>query len=536
MGQILTDELGQSFQLAERDALTLGGRECLQTNIGTVEAIAEFVATSLGPTGCDKILVSPDGDVTVTNDGATILRESAMSKNPISQLVTQLSEAQDAEIGDGTTSIVVLAAAILRQARGLIAKGVHPVRIAEGFSAAQRLAVRHLNSIAEPVGDLRAAMLRAARTTLSSKIVSTADHGLRGSDADLAEACVDAVLAVADPERLDVDLDRVNVMGRAGGSLAETRLIKGIVLSKQFSHPQMKKVLRDARVALLSCPFEPPKLKTKNSLIIKNVEEYKALESYEKEKFKEMVRCVKAAGADAVMCQWGFDDEANALLLMNELPAVRWVGGHELGLMASHISGRIVSRFEDLRPEDLGTASLREEALTTESEKIMVVENSGQRNSVTILVRGSTEYVIEEAKRSIRDALCSVRNIFVSRSIVYGGGSAEVSASSFVLSASREQPAEYEEAFRAFSSALLEVPMTLAANSGLEPMSCVEKIRELQASSNDPTIGVDCLETGEKSMKKAEVFEALASKVKQFQMATDLACMILKINDVISTE
>ncbi|KAI4291555.1 T-complex protein 1 subunit epsilon [Pancytospora philotis] len=524
MAQILTDEFGQSFQAGEGSGAALRGNECIFANIATVESIAAFVGSSLGPTGMDKILVSPDGNITVTNDGATILQEMEMTTNPISKLVVQLSQSQDEQIGDGTTSIVVLAAAILRQARGLIEKGIHPIRIAEGFATAQELAVEHLRRISEPIGDLRACMLRAARTSLNSKIVASAN---------LSELCVDAVLAVADMERRDVDLDLISIQSRVGASLASTRLIRGIVLSKPFSHPQMKKEFKNARVALLSCPFEPPKLKTKNSLLIKSAEEYRALEQYEKDKFLEMVRAVKAAKADVVMCQWGFDDEANSLLLSEGLPAVRWVGGHELGLMAAHISGQIIARFEDLTEAALGTASVCEETLTTESEKIIIVENPEQKKSVTILVRGSTEYVIEEAKRSVQDALYAVRNILVNQSIVYGGGSAEIATSNFLLQSTADLSPEAECAVRAFGAALLEVPMTLAMNSGLEPIGYVERTRELQLSSGDAAIGIDCLGTGERSMRKTEVFEALSSKISQIRMATELASMILKINDVI---
>ncbi|KAI5171837.1 T-complex protein 1 subunit epsilon [Pancytospora epiphaga] len=525
MNPLLTDEFGQAFQIENGGAPSLRGKECLYANISTVESIAEFLRTSLGPTGMDKILTSPDGNITVTNDGATILQEMDMSTNPISQLVVQLSQSQDDEIGDGTTSIVVLAAAILRQAKGLIEKGVHPIKIAEGFAIAQNEAEGHLRRISEPISNMKAYMTKAAKTTLNSKIVASAD---------LASLCVEAVLAVADEERKDVDLDLISIQSKTGSNISETKLIRGIVIDKPFSHPQMSKEVKNAKIALLSCPFEPPRLKTKNSLLITSADEYKALEKYEKDKFKEMIESLKNAGADVVMCQWGFDDEANSMLRGANIPAVRWVGGHELGLMAAHISGQIISRFEDLTPGALGIADVREESLTTESEKIIVVENSGQKKSVTIMVRGSTEYVIDEAKRSIRDALCAIRNVFVGDSIVYGGGSAEVSISNFLYRKAKEQQgAVVESAMHAFATALLEIPMALSQNSGYEPHSYVEKLRDLQVSSNDSSLGVDCMEIGEMSMKKADIFEALNSKINQIKMATELANIILKINDVV---
>lgn len=527
MGSIVTDEFGQSFQIRPEDSLSLRDKECLFANVNTVASIAEFISSSLGPTGMDKILIDQDDNITVTNDGATILKGMDLTSNPISQLIMQLSQSQDEEVGDGTTSIVVLASSILQQAKRMIQKGMHPTKIAEGFSRALALASSHLRSIGEPIADLRSYMIKAAKTSLSSKIVSA------GNFSNFAELCVDAVLATADLERRDLDMELINIQERKGGNLFDTALVKGIVLNKEFSHQQMRKNMQNAKIALLSCPFEPPKLKTKNSLLVSTAEDYKELEKYEQNKFKEMIDRVKQVRADVVMCQWGFDDEANSLLVKNDLPAVRWVGGHELGMLAAHISGSIIARFEDLTEADLGTGNVREETLGTDSEKIVVVENVEQKKSVTILVRGSTKFVIEEAKRSIQDAICTVRNLLVWSDIVFGGGSAEISASIHLSKEARDCSAETEEAIRGFARALLEIPLTLASNSGFEPLSYIEGLREAQLSTGDHTLGVDCLETGERSMRKAEVFEPLNSKIRQFQMATELVCMILKIHDVI---
>ncbi|KAI5149635.1 T-complex protein 1 subunit epsilon [Enteropsectra breve] len=526
MSQILTDEIGQSFQYSD-NAPTVKGKECILANINTVENIAGFVRTSLGPNGLDKILIDQDDNITVSNDGATILQEMHMDTNPVSRLIVQLSQSQDEEIGDGTTSIVLLAAAMLRKSKGLLDKGIHPVKIAEGFSQALALASEHLAKISEPVADLRTAMIKAAKTTLSSKIVSSAN---------LSEMCVDAILSVADMERKDVDLDLIYIQSKPGKTIAETKLIKGIVLKKEFSHPQMAKEIKNAKIALLSCPFEPPRLKTKNSLLIKSAQEYKDLESYEKRKFQEMIEAVKNSGANVVMCQWGFDDEANSLLMQNNLPAVRWVGGHELGLMAAHVNGSIIARFEDLRSESLGTANVKEESINTEGDTIITVENTEGKKSVTILVRGSTDFAIEEAKRSIRDALCSIRNIMTNTNIVYGGGSAEISTYVFLLKAAKEMGSVSEVTVQAFAQAVLEIPMALAENSGYDPTAYVGELIEAHISSGENALGVDCMGVGERNMKKVDVFEALNSKMTQFKMATELVCMVLKINEMIRKE
>ncbi|XP_077301412.1 uncharacterized protein LOC143921990 [Arctopsyche grandis] len=527
MSQILSDELGQSFQLKDVDSVVTSGKECLFTNINTVNNISSFICTSLGPTGMDKILVDKDGNFKVTNDGATIIQEMDMTNNPVSQLILQLSKSQDEEVGDGTTSIVILAAAILNQAKILIEKGIHPIKISEGFNLALSLAEEHLITISEEVVDLNSCLLKAASTSLGSKIVSSCDFSV---------LCVEAALGVADLSRKDLDLELISIQSTVGRSLAETKLIKGLVIKREFSHQQMNKTVSNAKIALLSCPFEPPKLKNKNSLLISTVEEYKNLEIYQKAKFDEMLESIKACKANVVICQWGFDDEANSMLMQNNIPSIRWVGGNELGLIAAHIGGSIIARFEDLNEQSLGIANITEQSLGTTSDKIITIENSNKNKAVTILVRGSTEYVIEEAKRSIHDALCAIRNIITCGRIVYGGGSCEINLSIFLDKKAKEFTCEEEETIKAFSKALLEIPFTLAKNSGLEVIECVEKLRELQIAGNDYTFGVDCLENGEKNMKKAGIFETLKSKTRQLKMATDLVNTILKINEVISIE
>jgi T-complex protein 1 subunit epsilon len=238
------------------------------------------------------------------------------------------------------------------------------------------------------------------------------------------------VLSVADLERKDVDFELIKVDGKVGGSLQDTLLVQGVVVDKDMSHPQMPREVKDAKLAILTCAFEPPRPKTKHKLDITSVEEYEKLQAYEKEKFQDMIQQVKDSGANLVICQWGFDDEANHLLLQNQLPAVRWVGGPEIELIAIATNGRIVPRFEDLTPEKLGKAGVvRELAFGTTKDRMLVIEDCANSRAVTVFVRGGNKMIIDEAKRSLHDAICAVRNLVRDNRVVYGGGAAEISCS-----------------------------------------------------------------------------------------------------------
>merc|ERR1711990_641240 len=245
-----------------------------------------------------------------------------------------------------------------------------------------------------------------------------------------ANIAVDAVLGVADLDRRDVNFELIKVEGKVGGKLEDTRLVHGIVLDKDISHPQMDKEIKDAKMAILTCPFEPPKPKTKHKLDIDSVEKYEALAAAEQEYFTQMVEQVKDTGANLVICQWGFDDEANHLLMQNKLPAVRWVGGVEIELIAIATGGRIVPRFQELTAEKLGCAGMvREESFGTTKDRMLVIEDCAKKGAVTIFVRGGTKMMVDEAKRSIHDAVCVARNLVKDNRIVYGGGSAEIACS-----------------------------------------------------------------------------------------------------------
>ncbi|KAL5339431.1 chaperonin Cpn60/TCP-1 family [Aspergillus crustosus] len=505
------------------------GTEAVKAHIVAAKTVASIVKTSLGPRGLDKILISPDGDITVTNDGATILGQMEITNN-VAKLLVELSKSQDDEIGDGTTGVVVLAAAMLEQASDLIDKGIHPIRIADGYDAACEIAVAQLDKISDEISFTKentANLLKVAKTSLGSKIVSK-------SHEQFAQIAIDAVLSVADLERKDVDFELIKVDGKVGGSLEDSLLVKGVIVDKDFSHPQMPDEVRDAKLAILTCPFEPPKPKTKHKLDITSVEEFKRLQDYEKDKFTEMIQQLKDSGANLVICQWGFDDEANHLLLQNKLPAVRWVGGPEIELIAIATNGRIVPRFEDLSADKLGTAGrVREMTFGTTREKMLVIEECANSRAVTVFVRGSNKMIIDEAKRSLHDAICVVRNLVKDNRVVYGGGAAEIACSIAVEDAAVKSPGIEQYAMRAFADALDAVPLALSENSGLSPIETLAAIKSRQVKENNSRLGVDCMLTGNNDMREHFVIDPLIGKRQQLLLATQLCRMVLKINNVI---
>eukprot|EP00608_Synchroma_pusillum_P012721 CAMPEP_0198419868 /NCGR_PEP_ID=MMETSP1452-20131203/474_1 /TAXON_ID=1181717 /ORGANISM="Synchroma pusillum, Strain CCMP3072" /LENGTH=541 /DNA_ID=CAMNT_0044140005 /DNA_START=66 /DNA_END=1691 /DNA_ORIENTATION=- len=527
-----TDEYGRPFiVLREQQAKArLRGIEAMKANLLAAQSVTNTLRSSLGPKGMDKMLVSSDGDVTITNDGATILQRMDVD-HQIGKLLVDLSQSQDNEVGDGTTGVVVLAGALLSEAEKLLDRGLHPVRIAEGFEHAADVAVEHLRTIATQVefsAEEKSFLVDTAQTTLSSKIINV--HKRK-----MAQIAVDAVLAVSDLEHHDTRFDLISVQGKAGGRLEETELIRGVVIDKEMSHPQMPKVIEDARILILTCPFEPPKPKTKHKLDITSRDAYERLHQREQDYFTEMVAQCKASGANLIICQWGFDDEANHLLLQNDLPAVRWVGGVEIERIAIATGARIVPRFSEVSADKLGRAGrVREVAFGTTKERMIVIEDCAESSAVTVLVRGGNRMIVDEADRSLHDAMCVVRNLIRDNRIVYGGGSAEVACGLAVAAYADASVSGVEQyAIRAFADALEDVAFALAENSGLDPIAEVTRVKSEQVATGNPRLGVDCMQTGTRDMREQHVFETLSSKVQQLQLATQLCRLVLKIDDVV---
>jgi T-complex protein 1 subunit epsilon len=533
MGQLTFDEYGNPFIIVQDQSnkQRLKGLDAHKSNILAALAVTTTIRSSLGPKGMDKIITSPDGEITVSNDGATILDQMNV-EHQIAKLLVELSKSQDNEIGDGTTGVVIICGGLLEEAMKLLEKGIHPLVVADGFEKACEIACARVEEIAKTV-DIQTTkgefLLKAAMTSLSSKVVSSKKR-------ELAQMAVDSVLSVADLARKDVNFDLIKLECKVGGKLEETKLFRGVVLDKEFSHPQMSKELSNAKIAILTCPFEPPKPKTKNTLEISSAEAYRELAATEQRYFTDMVAKIEASGANLVICQWGFDDEANHLLYQKGIHAVRWVGGVEIELIAIATGGRIVPRFEDLTPEKLGFAGKVKEVQmgTTGKESLLVIEECKNSKAVTMVIRGGNQMAVDEAKRSIYDAICSVRNLIRDSRIVPGGGASELAASSAVAEAAEKVGTVEQYAMRGFADALEVIPTALAENSGLSAIKEVANLKALHVKHRSGAFGVDCMQTGTNDMWEQNVYEAMSSKVGQLRLATQVVKMILKIDDVIA--
>ncbi len=404
------------------------------------------------------------------------------------------------------------------------------MKIADGFEKACDIAVRKIEDCQQEINIQKndnEFLKKCAMTALGSKVVSKCQQ-------HMAEIAVKAVLAVADLDRKDVNFEHIKIVAKAGGSLEDTTFVNGIIIDKDFSHPQMVKEIHDAKVCILTCPFEPPKPKTKHGLEIKSAEDYEKLYEMEKKYFIDMVEKVKASGCNVVLCQWGFDDEANHLLMHNKMPAVRWVGGLEIELIAIATGGRIIPRFEEITPEKLGKAGcIKEISFGTSNDKVILIQDCGKSKAVTILVRGGSKTICDEAKRCLHDALCVVRNMIKNNNVVGGGGATELACAIEVAKEADKIKGVEQYAVRAFADALEEIPLTLAENSGYSPIEYISKVKAEQIQEANPFIGVDAMHKGTSNMYEQGIFESAASKKNQLELATQVVKMILKIDDVI---
>ena len=503
------------------------GRDAQRGNILAAKIIAETVRTSLGPRGMDKMLVDSFGDVTITNDGATILDEMEV-QHPAAKMMVEVAKTQDDEVGDGTTTSVVVAGELLKKAEELIDKDVHPTVIVDGYRQASTRALEILQEIALKADPSDKQILRrVAEVSLASKLL--AEH-----KESMAELAVNAVLQVAEktPGGFNVDIEDIKVEKKPGESLTDTELIKGIVLDKEVVHPGMPKRIEEAKIALVDLPLEVEKTEFDAKINIENPDQMKAFLDEEENMLKNMVDKIADTGANVLLCEKGIDDVAQHYLAKDGILAVRRVKQSDIEKLVKATGAKVISNLDDLKSSDLGYAKIVEERKVAD-DKMVFIEGCKNPKAVTILVRGGSERLVDEAERSLHDALCVVRDVIREPLVVAGGGAPEAEMARRLREHSQKLSGKEQLAVIAFADALETVPMALAENAGLEPIDIMVQLRAAH-EKGQIWAGVDIEDGKVSDLEEKGILEPLSVKAQVIKSATEAAGMILKIDDVIA--
>lgn len=503
------------------------GNDAQRNNISAAKLVSELVRSSLGPRGMDKMLVDNLGDVTITNDGATILKEIDV-QHPAAKMMVEISKATDNEVGDGTTSTVVLAGALLERAEELITKNVHPTVVVDGFKKASERAIDVLRQVATTIDPKDKTYLKKiATTTLASKLVSS-------NASDLANIVVDAVLAVAEKagDKYRVDVDNIKVEKKAGGSIRDTKLINGIVLDKEIVHGGMPKRIENAKIALLNAPLEIEKTEFDAKININSPDQMQQFIDEENKMLKKMVDKIAQSGANVVLCQKGIDDMAQHYLQKAGVLAVRRIKESDMTKLAKATGARIVTNINELASNDLGSANLAEERLV-ETDKWVFIEGCKNPKAVTILVRGGSQRIVDEAERSVHDALMAVKDVVVYPKVLVGGGAPEAYVSLKLREWANSLEGRSQLAAQRFADGIETIPLTLAENAGMDPLDTQVEIRS-KSSSGKASYGIDVNNAKVGELSSRDIYEPLAVKEQVINAATEAACMILRIDDVIA--
>ena len=504
------------------------GREAQKNNIAAAKIISEIVRSSLGPRGMDKMLVDSLGDVTITNDGATILKEIDV-QHPAAKMLVEIAKTTDNEVGDGTTSAVVLAGALLEHAESLITQDVHPTIIVDGYRKAGKKAKQFLDDIAEKItANDKPSLLKIAKTSMQTKLV-------RKDSDNLSEMVVKSILAVAEKngEKFTVDIDDIKVEKKSGGSISDSTIIQGIVLDKEVVHSGMPKKVDDGKLALLNTALEINKTETDAKINISNPQQMKSFLDEENKMLKTMVDKVIGSGATVVLCQKGIDDMAQHYLSKAGILAVRRVKESDMAKLAKATGARIVTNLDDLFEKDLGSAALIQEK-KVEEDKWVFVEGCKHPKSVTLLLRAGSQRVVDEVERSVHDSLMVVKDVMELPSIVAGGGSPETFAATKIRSWAKSLEGREQLAAEKFAEALESIPLALAENAGMDPIDTLTNLRSKQIKGEKWT-GIDVMKAKVGNMKSSDIIEPLAVKQQIVSAAAEAACMILRIDDVIAT-
>lgn len=505
------------------------GREAQKNNFAAAKLIAEVVRSSVGPRGMDKMLVDSLGDVTITNDGATILKEIDV-QHPAAKMMVEISKATDNEVGDGTTSVVIIAGALIEKAEELIDKDVHPTVIVDGYRKSAAKAIEVLNSIATKVhGNEKQELIRVAKTSMQTKLVS------RQADL-LADIVVRAAMQVAEKSTdsgYKVDIDNVKVEKKAGGSIHDTTLIQGIVLDKEVVHTAMPKKIEEAKIALINSALEIEKTEFDAKINISSPDQMQKFLDEETRMLKSMVDKITRSGANVLICQKGIDDTAQHYLAKAGILTVRRAKESDMTSLSKATGARLVTNLDDLTSKDLGYAKLVQER-KVETDKWVFIEGCKNPKAVTILIRGGSQRVVDEAERSVHDALMVSKDVLERPVILAGGGAPEAFAAAKVREWAHTLSGREQLAAEKFAEALEVIPLSLAENAGMDLIDTLTEIRAKQ-SKGSYSIGIDARNGKVADMSKLDIVEPLVVKEQIIKSATEAACMILRIDDVIAS-
>ncbi len=511
----------------KESALQQKGKDAQKNNIAAAKLVADLVKSSLGPRGLDKMLVDSIGDVTITNDGATILKEIDV-QHPAAKMMVEISKTMDNEVGDGTTSAVVVAGALLEKGEQLLNKDVHSSVIVEGYQAAAEKALQLLSEIAISVQpDDKESLLKIAKTSMESKLISE-DSGL------LSKIVANAVLDISTKkeQKYSVDLDNIKVEKKAGGSIQDTSLIRGIVLDKEIVHSGMPTKIEKAKIALVNTALEVEKTEMSAEIRINDPSQMQMFLEEENRMLKTMVDKIHDIGANVLICQKGIDDIAQHYLAKYGILAVRRVKESDMTKLAKATGGRVTTNLDDISESDLGSSAIVHQK-KVESDKWVFIEGCKNPRSVTLLIRGGSQRVVDEVDRSIHDALMVVKDVIEKPSIVGGGGGPEAYLASYLKEWANHFAGREQLAIKKYAEALEVIPLTIAENAGMDPIDTMVNLRAKQSRGQKWT-GIDARKATIDDMYSQDIIEPLVVKEQIIKSATECACMILRIDDVIS--
>ena len=511
----------------KESALQQKGRDAQKNNIAAAKLVAELVKTSLGPRGLDKMLVDSLGDVTITNDGATILKEID-AQHPAAKMMVEISKTIDTEVGDGTTSSVVFAGALLEKAEKLLEKDVHSTLIVDGYQAASLKALELLAELAKSIQpDDSESLIKIAKTSMQSKLVSDDSESL-------SKLVVSAVLKIADKNEngYSVDLDNLKVEKKSGGSVQDTTLIDGIVLDKEVVHSGMPTKIQKAKIALVNAALEVEKTEVSSEIRISDPSQMQMFLEEENRMLKGMVDKLHSVGANVLICQKGIDDIVQHYLSKQGILAVRRVKESDMTKLSKATGGRITSNLDDISEKDLGSAEIVQQK-KIESDKWVFIEGCSNPHAVTVLIRGGSQRVVDEADRSIHDALMVVKDVIEKPLIVAGGGSPEAYLAGKIKQWADSFDGREQLAIKQYAESLETIPLTIAENAGMDPIDSLIALRAKQ-NSGEKTTGINAREGKIGDAYALDIVEPLVVKEQIIKSATEAACMILRIDDVIA--